>query len=96
MFVSTPWVGSAISHRRAISPSPLMPISMTAASWREARRSSVCGTPMWLLRLPSVFNVINRSARMAAIMSLVVVLPLLPLTATTGMSNRRRCACARS
>ena len=43
------------------------------------RRSIVCGRPTWLLKLPSVFVTRKRRARTAAVKSLVLVLPLLPV-----------------
>ena len=46
-------------------------------------RSSMRGTPMWLLRLPSVFSTWNRWPKTAAVKSFVLVLPLLPVIATT-------------
>ena len=46
------------------------------------------GTPISLLRFPSVLSVRPRLARIAAIISRVVVLPFEPVTATTGRSKR--------
>ena len=49
---------------------------------------------MWLLRLPRVASVVPARSRMAAVISLTVVLPLLPATPTTGIENRARQAAA--
>jgi hypothetical protein len=70
------------------------PISMTAASYVAFNRNSVCATPILLFRLPSVFSVRQRSRSTAVTISFVVVLPLLPVTATTGIENRARWAAA--
>ena len=51
---------------------------------------------MLLLKFPSVFSTRNRVPSTAAIMSLAVVLPTLPVTATKGMSNRDLYQAARS
>ena len=56
---------------------------------------SVCETPSSLLKFPFVAQKASPKAsfRMAASICVVVVLPLLPTTASTGPSNlRRRCA----
>ncbi len=45
---------------------------------------------MWLLRLPRVASVVPARSRMAAVISLTVVLPLLPATPTTGIEKRAR------
>ena len=42
---------------------------------------------MLLLKFPSVFSTRNRVLRTEAIMSLVVVLPTLPVMPMTGMGN---------
>ena len=47
----------AIAASAAISPGWFMPISTTAARCSGRSRSSVSGTPQWLLRLPSVRSV---------------------------------------
>ena len=49
---------------------------------------------MWLLRLPRVASVVPARSRMAAIISLTVVLPLLPATPTTGIEKCARQAAA--
>lgn len=64
-----------------------MPSSNTAARCVARRRSSVSGTPMSLFRLPAVASRLASPFHAAStdeIISLVVVLPLLPVTATTG------------
>ena len=55
-------VGAAICARRAISPAWFMPSSTTAARQPSRRRSSVSGTPMSLLKLPSVANAASPTA----------------------------------
>ncbi len=92
-------VGAASRARRAVSPGWFMPSSTTAARWCVRRRNSVSGTPTSLLRLPSVARRSSSpyaAARIAAIISFVVVLPLLPTTTTSGMRCRARQPCARS
>ena len=60
-----------------------MPIS-TTATWCSLRiRSSVRGTPISLLKFPSVFSTRYFSASTAAMNSLVLVLPTLPVMPTT-------------
>src|SRR5439155_1715098 len=81
----TPTSGSAICARRQISPGPFMPSSRIAASSVPARRSSVSGRPTRLFCVPVVRSTRpgpRARARIAASISLVVVLPLLPVTAT--------------
>ncbi len=51
---------------------------------------------MLLLKFPSVLSTRNRVPSTAAIMSLVVVLPTLPVTAMKGMGNRALYHAARS
>jgi len=94
--VTRPTVGAAISVRRAISPRRFVPISRTAASWAPFIRKIVRGSPTRLLRLPSFLSRFFSCPMMAAAISFVVVLPVLPVTATTGMSNRARQCRARS
>ena len=73
------------------------PISITALRCEGSSRISVSGTPMWLLRLPWVAMHGPRRDRMAAVISLAVVLPLLPATPTIGMREfaraRRAASC---
>ena len=56
---------------------------MTAISQVSSSRNKVSGTPMELLRFPSVASTLNRRESDAAINSLVVVFPLVPVTPTT-------------
>ena len=89
-------VGAAMRASSAISPGWFMPSSITAAwcqrvsSWR--RRSTVSGTPMWLLKLPSVANAPSphQACRMQPSICVTVVLPLLPVTAISGSWKRVR------
>ena len=67
-----------------------MPVSMTAASWVWSRPSRVRGVPMSLLKFSAVFRTRYFWARTAAIMSLVVVFPTLPVICTTGRVNFSR------
>ena len=90
MFVMTPWVGASVRQSSAISPGWFVPISITATSCVRLSRKSVIGTPMWLLRFPSVERTLYFSPRTFAIISFVVVLPLLPPTARKGMRNLSR------
>jgi len=87
--VIMPMVGRAMPTRAATSPARLAPTSTTAKRCEGARRSSVSGTPMWLLRLPRVARQLPACPRIAAVISLAVVLPLLPATPTSGP---RKCA----
>ena len=91
-------VGAAICASRAISPTWFMPSSITAARQPGRRRSSVSGTPMSLLKLPSVANAPSpcQARKIDAIICVTVVLPLLPATATSGIEKRRRQPAARS
>ncbi len=54
MVVITAMSGSAIFDSAAISPRALMPSSKTAASQQGCISSTDSGSPIWLLRLPSV------------------------------------------
>src|ERR1022692_4620985 len=59
----------------------------------ERRRRMVSGSPISLLRLPLVartFSAPNSARRIAAVISLTVVFPLLPTIPATGSENRRR------
>ena len=51
---------------------------------------------MLLLKLPSVFRTLYFTPSTAAIMSLAVVLPTLPVTPTKGMGKRSLYQAARS
>jgi hypothetical protein len=70
----------------------LAPISMMAMRCSGFNFNRVSGTPMWLLRLPSVANVARFAPNTAWANSLVVVLPLVPVMPITGMSRVRRCS----
>ena len=54
---TTPMSGSAIATRRAISPSPLAPISTTRNACRASMRSIEIGAPTWLLNEPAAATV---------------------------------------
>ena len=55
---------------------------LRSPAWRRSS-SSESGRPMWLLRFPLFLNTRYRDARNSAATSLVVVLPALPVIATT-------------
>ena len=67
-----------------------MPVSITAASCSGARPSSVSGVPISLLKFPGVFRTQYFASSTAAIISLVVVLPTLPVIWITGIWNLSR------
>ena len=75
---------AAIAASRAISPRWFMPSSTTTHACCGLRRSRVSGSPYSLFRLPAVLRHGARTERMAAHISLVLVLPLLPVMATSG------------
>ena len=54
--VKTAIVGLAIPASSLISPKPEIPISTTAAWCSGSMRDRVIGTPIWLLRFPSVLS----------------------------------------
>ena len=83
MLVMTPILGRARATRRAMSPVRCKPISTTSAVWSRSRLKIVIGTPVSVLRFPMVRRTLNRCDRTAAAISLVDVLPLLPVMATT-------------
>ena len=87
---STAAWGITSRDKGSISPGWLVPTSHTARSARREQRASDSGTPMWLFRLPAVAN----APSALAAKDLNVVLPLLPVTATTGPVNRWRAAAA--
>ena len=93
--VTTPTVGAASAVRAAISPGWFVPISTTAASCSGPRRRRVSGSPHWLLKLAADLSTAQRVPSTAAISSLVVVLPLEPVTATRGIAKRARCRAAK-
>lgn len=65
-------------------PKPRMPISTTTARVVSSMRQRVSGRPSSLLLLPRVATTGPKSASIARKRSFVVVLPLEPVTATTG------------
>ena len=76
--------GGASAASSAIWPGPRMPISTTATSQPSDRPSSDIGTPTSVLRLPGVPSAFAPAARsIATRMSLVVVLPVAPVTPIT-------------
>ena len=91
--VMTPASGCAISASRHTSPGPFMPSSTTATRCDSSSRSRVSGRPTRLFCVPRVCSTAsapNAWRRIAAAISLVVVLPLLPATASTRARRRRR------
>ena len=69
----------------------LMPSSSTHASAPLCRRSSVCGRPTALFAFPAVLCTARPPAASTRLHSrAVLVLPVLPVTATTGPVKRRR------
>jgi hypothetical protein len=91
--LTMPMVGSAMALRRPISPGWFMPSSTTAERCEGLSRNSVSGTPISLFRLPRVASRLSSpwaAARIAAIISLTVVLPFEPVTPITGKVNFRR------
>ncbi|MNO02523.1 hypothetical protein D3C81_2229510 [compost metagenome] len=60
-----------------------MPISRTAISVFSLIESTVSGKPIWLLKFPWVLWTLYWPSKRAVIISFVVVLPLLPVIATT-------------
>ena len=94
--VTTPIVGDATSHSRAISRSPRIPISTTSASTPSGAPRMVTGRPCSLLKLRMLAVTDRVAPRAAAIRSLVLVFPTLPVTPITGMSSLRRAHAASS
>ncbi len=96
--VTTPCVGSMMSRSRAISPGTLAPASTTSASASSGAARIVSGTPTRLFRFPCVACALQRVPTTRATISFVAVLPLVPVTATTGppISRRRSRASAPS
>ncbi len=88
--VTAPMVGRLIAASAAISPGWLAPSSRATARCSAPSLSSVSGSPHWLLKLPSGFSTGPSAPSTEAISSLVVVLPLEPVTAATGSANRSR------
>ena len=93
-WVNTPSVGWMHSASRAISPGWLMPASMNDKSWWLSKDQTLKGTPSWLLWLMGLRCTPTDSGRRATTHSFTVVLPLLPVMASTGPSKRLRCALA--
>ena len=67
-----------------------MPSSTTAISGLVRNSRSESGRPIWLLRFPLFLNTRYRDARNSAATSFVVVLPALPVMATTRVPDRCR------
>ena len=88
--VTAPTVGRQIAASEAISPAVFAPSSSASALCSGPRRSRVRGRPHWLLKLPSGLSTGPNVPSTEAIISLVVVLPLLPVTAATGTVKRAR------
>ena len=87
MLVITAIVGFAISVNNSISLKWFIPISTTIA-FSSLSSSIVIGIPILLFILPLVFNVLYFEDNTDAIISLVLVFPTLPVTATTGILNK--------
>ena len=96
MLVMTPTSGSATRASSRIWPAPRIAISTTATSVPGSISSRVSGTPISLLRFAAVATVRATGRSSAARMSLVDVLPALPVIATTLTPERRRTVVARS
>ena len=89
-FVMTATSGAAMAASRRISPAWLIPISTTATSCPACRPSSVSGRPTRLFRFPSLRRTRQRAPAIAYVISLVVVLPLLPVMPTMRAGMRLR------
>ena len=96
ILVIRPSVGAAMRHNSSMSSGLLAPISIMAIWCCALSLSSVKGTPIWLFRLPSVQSTLYCVCKAQLTSSLVLVLPLLPVMPSTGMSKRRRWAWASS
>src|SRR5438445_3150115 len=90
MLVMMPTAGRASSARRPMSPACCIPISTTSALCSGWSWSMVRGTPVSVFRLPDVLSTMYWRSRIAATISLVDVLPLLPVTPTTSGFTRLR------
>ena len=95
MLVITPTSGRAMRASSRICPWPRIAISTTTTSVSCSMSRSVSGTPISLLRLALVATVRATGRSSAARMSLVEVLPALPVMATTLTPARRRTSVAR-
>ena len=73
-----------------ISPAWFIPSSTTAISGRCLSSISDSGSPMWLLKLPAVPDHAIPRLEKLAVTSFVVVLPALPVIATTLAPDSRR------
>ena len=93
---TTPTAGRARRARAAMWPGPRAPISTTTAWVPGSIRARVRGRPTSLLNDAWLATVSRRVARTAASRSLVVVLPLDPVTATTVAAERSRTAVPRA
>jgi hypothetical protein len=87
MLVMSAMSGSTSRARLSISPAWSMPSSTTHTSCCASSLSRVRGTPMSLLKFPSVLWTQNLAPSTAAVISLVVVFPTEPVTAIKGMGN---------
>jgi hypothetical protein len=88
--VTTPTCGSASRARRAISPAADIASSITATSCSGSSASSAKGSPKSLFKLPGERSTRKRRLRMAAIISFVVLFPVLPVTAKSRLPHLRR------
>src|SRR5829696_6314591 len=93
---TTPTDGRARRARAAMWPGPRAPISTTTARVPGSIRVRVRGRPTSLLNDAWLATVATVVARAAASRSLVVVLPLDPVTATTVAAERPRTAVPRA
>jgi len=91
MFVMSALFGRAISQSAAISPGAFVPISITATSDSAEIASKLNGTPISLLKLSGFLVTWNLAPSTAAMSSLTVVFPQLPVTPMTGMFNENLC-----
>ena len=82
--------GRATAASSAIWPSPRIPSSTTSTSVSGSSRSTVSGSPISLFWLWSGKTVGTTAAQSAPRMSLVVVFPVEPTTATTRADERAR------
>ena len=71
-------------------PSGTRTYAVTETSYPSSIVKIVCGRPVWLLRLPTFLCTRYRVPSIAAIISLVVVFPTLPVSTITGIVNCSR------
>ncbi len=90
--VTTATSGSAMDASAAISPRQAHPhLERRRSDARGSSPRATAGTPTRLLRFPAVaWHVAHRPRRRAAVISFVVVLPALPVIATTRRRGRPR------